>query len=404
MGLLSKIIGKKNLKNRFNPNLAKDLSDKSRKETASMKPLNIVVVGKTGSGKSTLINALFREKLADTGVGKPVTQDIQRITKDNVPVVLYDSQGLELTSESQQKFLTSLAQLIKEQKAKGPREAIDLVYYCINSQTNRIEDYEIDLIQALSKSLPVVLIMTQTLGEENRDFESYLRNLDLPVKAIVPILAKPYLLQDQHYIPSFGMQDLIDASLKVLPEEAQGAFINAQQIDLDLKVQRARRWAKRYISTAFGVGFVPIPVADSAILVPMQVGMLAHITSIFGLSLDKSQIISILAGIGGTGSATLLGKYLVSSATKLIPGLGTVTGGAISGATASLLTVGLAYAYIEVLHQVALAEISGRDMPLKEMQRLMNAGMKDQFAAMSEILPDNMKDGFISDWLEELLK
>ena len=91
------------------------------------------------------------------------------------------------------------------------------------------------------------------------------------------------------------MQDLIDASLKVLPEEAQGAFINAQQIDLDLKVQRARRWAKRYISTAFGVGFVPIPVADSAILVPMQVGMLAHITSIFGLSLDKSQIISILA-------------------------------------------------------------------------------------------------------------
>ena len=45
----------------------------------------------------------------------------------------------------------------------------------------------------------------------------------------------------------------------------------------------------------------------------MQITMLGHITAIFGLSLDKSQILSMIAGIGGTGGATLFGKFLVSS-------------------------------------------------------------------------------------------
>ena len=42
----------------------------------NLKTLNIIVAGKTGVGKSTLINSVFREKLAETGMGKPVTDPI----------------------------------------------------------------------------------------------------------------------------------------------------------------------------------------------------------------------------------------------------------------------------------------------------------------------------------------
>ena len=47
----------------------------------NLNTLNIIVAGKTGVGKSTLINSVFKEKLADTGMGKPVTSHMRKITK-----------------------------------------------------------------------------------------------------------------------------------------------------------------------------------------------------------------------------------------------------------------------------------------------------------------------------------
>ena len=37
--------------------------------------VNILIAGRSGVGKSTLINAIFQGNLATTGQGRPVTQD-----------------------------------------------------------------------------------------------------------------------------------------------------------------------------------------------------------------------------------------------------------------------------------------------------------------------------------------
>lgn len=387
-----------------NKEYADDLVAQTQRQVDKMEPINIIVAGKTGSGKSTLINALFRDNIAETGVGKPVTQSIERISKEGIPLTLYDTKGLELTPEAQVEVLKSLNNLIKTQKDKGQRESIDVAYYCINSIMARIEPFEIELIEALSEHIPVVIVLTQYLGQESNEFVNYLKEMDLPVKGIVPVLAKPYLIQGEQYIPSHGLQDLVDLSLKIIPDSVQKAFINAQQIDLDRKVKDARSWARRYIRGSFGVGFTPIPIADSAILIPMQIGMLAHITSIFGLSLNKSQIVSIIAGIGGTGGATAAGKYIVSQVFKLIPGLGTITGGVVSGTTASVLTMTLAYSYIDVLKFIAQAEISGRDLPLVEIQKTMNLSFKEQLDYFSDFFPDSVKDTILNEWSNQFLK
>lgn len=39
----------------------------------NLNTLNIIVTDKTGVGNSTFINSVFKEHLADTGMGKPVT-------------------------------------------------------------------------------------------------------------------------------------------------------------------------------------------------------------------------------------------------------------------------------------------------------------------------------------------
>ena len=59
----------------------------------SLTTLNIIVAGKTGVGKSTLINSVFREELAETGMGRPVTTHMRRITKKDFPLVVYDTKG-----------------------------------------------------------------------------------------------------------------------------------------------------------------------------------------------------------------------------------------------------------------------------------------------------------------------
>ncbi|MBD3949209.1 50S ribosome-binding GTPase [Tuanshanicoccus lijuaniae] len=382
--------------------LANELLDKAKKEVEKMPPINILVAGKTGSGKSTLINALFRDNIAKTGVGMPVTQHVERLTKEGVPLTLFDTKGLELTASSQQEVLKSFAHLINHQRSLGDDKAIHIVYYCINATMARIEPLEIEIIQALAKELPVILVLTQSIGEDSKQFYHYVKDMALPVKAVVPILAKEYVIAKQTKIASYGLQTLIDWTLKIIPSKAHQAFINAQQIDMERKINSARSWAKKYVTTSFGVGFMPIPVSDATVLVPMQITMLGHITAIFGLSLDKAQIVSLLAGIGGTGGVTMLGKYMVGNVLKLFPGAGTVAGGFISGATASSLTIALAYSYIEVLRRISEAEQMGRDLKLNELQRIMNQSLEEQLKVASQFIPAAMKEQ-LPEWLHGFL-
>ena len=53
--------------------LAEELTKKTQEEIEKIEKVHILVVGKTGVGKSTLINNIFRERLAETGIGQPIT-------------------------------------------------------------------------------------------------------------------------------------------------------------------------------------------------------------------------------------------------------------------------------------------------------------------------------------------
>lgn len=352
-----------------NYNVVQEILDKTEAEIAKMDPVNILIAGKTGVGKSTLINNVFREKLADTGIGKPVTKHLRRISKEGVPIVLYDTRGLELEQKVQKQVKKEIFELIDDNKET--KEAIHAVYYCIQASSSRIEELELNLIKEVSEKLPVILVLTQSVGKPAEEFRRYLDQLNLPVASIQNVMAEPYEITEDFTIPAFGLKELIDKTLSLIPNETKEAFMNAQQADIERKAKAARRWAARYVATTFGVGFIPIPFSDASVLVPMQVTLLAHITAIFGISMDKSTIVSLLAAVGGTGSATIIGKTIVANAFKFIPGAGTVVGGIISGATASAVTSALAASYIEVLSIIAVKEKEGETLDLSLLENLM---------------------------------
>ena len=46
--------------------LISEIMAQTNQEISEMDPINILLIGKTGVGKSTLINEIFRENLAET--------------------------------------------------------------------------------------------------------------------------------------------------------------------------------------------------------------------------------------------------------------------------------------------------------------------------------------------------
>lgn len=354
--------------------VAQEILDRTEKELENLPPVNILLIGKSGVGKSTLVNSVFRERIADTGMGKPVTKHLQKISRKDVPITLYDTRGLELSPEVQKNVKSEIFNLIEEKK--GTKEAIHVAYYCIQGTSSRIEESEIEMLEAISNKLPVILVLTQAIGEQATQFESLLNEMNLPVAAIHSVLAQPYVISDDYTVEPFGLKELIERTFNLIPRSAQKAFINAQQVDVERKVRSAKTWANRYIVTTFGVGFTPIPFSDASVLVPMQITLLTHITVIFGVPIDRATIMSIIAAVGGTGSATFIGRSIVSNAFKFIPGVGTIVGGIISGTTASIVTRALSDSYIQVLKVMAINELEGQSTSTDKIVGFMQKQFK----------------------------
>ena len=87
--------------------------------------------------------------------------------------------------------------------------------------------------------------------------------------------------------------------------------------------KKRRSQARRMIAgTAAGaavVGAVPIPIADSALLVPLQLHMLTRIAKIYGMEKDSAEN-AVIDNIIKVGATTMAGRTALS-ALKKVPGI-----------------------------------------------------------------------------------
>jgi uncharacterized protein (DUF697 family) len=116
-----------------------------------------------------------------------------------------------------------------------------------------------------------------------------------------------------------------------------------------LKRQRSQLIVGTAAASAATIGAAPIPFADAALIVPIQVGMVAGITATYGLSLSEGFLSSLVASTVGGAAATLGGRAIVGGLLKLLPGAGSVVGGVLGAATAVAVTTAFGEAYIGAL-------------------------------------------------------
>ena len=364
----------------FNP---KEMSDKIvdalKNEYKKLTKLNVMVLGKTGVGKSTLINNMFNEKMTETGVGKPITKQIRKIEKEDFPLVIYDTPGLELTGEN------SINDLLKDIKkeidtganTKDINNMIHCIWYCVATPSNRFEQSEIDFlkdfISETSKyKIPVILVLTKSYSKDDAEnLKKEIEKEKLDLIDIVYLLAEDYIIDKNYTIESYGLEELAELMYNAIPEEVKKTFVTVQKTNLELKKNRAHKIVSSAAVTAAAVGAAPIPFSDATILVPQQIAMIAGITAAFGLSVERTTMTAIITATLGTSLTTSLGRSIVANAAKFIPGAGSIIGGAISGGTAAALTAALGEAYIAIMVKVTKGELEMKDLKSKEGKKIM---------------------------------
>lgn len=367
--------------------VAQDAIDAIAEKIKNLNTLNIIVAGKTGVGKSTLINAVFREKLAETGMGKPVTEHMRKLTKKDVPLAIYDTRGFELGKDVQKEVKQEIIDTItKGYAARDVNQAIHCIWYCINTASNRVEPEEIEWLKELSASnqvaqVPIIIVLTQSFSKNNaKQMKQMLLDENLDVVQIIPVLAEAYEIDEEYVAKSYGLDVLIQVMGQILPEELYDTFQNVQIASLREKKKHAQAAVATAAAAAIGAGAAPIPFSDCTVLIPAQIAMITSITVTFGFAVNKSIITALLSSTIGSGGATLLGRTVVSNLLKLIPGIGTVGGGAISAGTAAAITTALGEAYIGIMERVFKGEMKLSELGTKEGKETMSKMFKEQLA------------------------
>uniref|UniRef100_UPI003D7CDECD GTPase domain-containing protein n=1 Tax=Brachyspira sp. TaxID=1977261 RepID=UPI003D7CDECD len=178
--------------------------------------LNLLILGQTGVGKSSLINALLGKEVAKAGAGKPITTHIKKYETelDGKKINLYDSMGFEVDNE---KCITDINDALKERGIDKPIEKwFHSVTYCIQAGGLKIQDFDIKMIKQFTDKKYNVIIALTKAEQINEDKEKeFIEIIKKEIKKdtetdimVIPISAKPEKLRGMTEEPKpFGLPE-----------------------------------------------------------------------------------------------------------------------------------------------------------------------------------------------------
>lgn len=323
---------------------------------------NLAVIGGSGVGKSSLVNAVFKRDWAAVGKGLPVTRGVRYYHDESLGI--WDVEGFEIGSPVPP--AEQLRAHLKAISEHPSNQQIAVVWYCVKSNDDRLTPADIAMIRELdAEGLPVILVLTKvdwglsvipgrrSIPKGVEEFIDWLEDpvdaegepIHIPYRSVIPTSTR-----DKHGKGTgFGLGELVTETLALAPEDEKDAFRIAQRLNLPWKREMVRTVVAGASAAAAGAAAVPFPVADAAILAPIQLGMMGRIAIIYDLEIKSMLSTGALAQVG----VQLAGRALASSFLKLIPGAGSV----VNAGVAAALTAATGEGWMRLCEQVHTGKI-----------------------------------------------
>lgn len=350
--------------------------DSLRELILENRPPVIFLIGRTGHGKSSLINALCGKHVAPVGVVKPTTPEAKPyhvlFNEGRISWDVIDTRGLFEVASPTGGPSEDVAELLIADMAKYKP---DIVLHVISMSEVRGMSPDLTTIQKImrraaakaGRTIPTIVALTKAdlignprewppeahppkggqivesvrfmahdvlgIGQEQVTplrFETPLYGYHSPeheaYKGIIPI-------GGLWETPEAWNVDLLQEVVgEELPRESQLDYYQGLQRK-DLLRKLARKVTKHFAEISGGVGAAPLPIADMAVLSPLQVLLVVIIGGLSCRAVAKETFKEYALSVGLTGGVGYALRTAAQQLVKLIP---------IPGA-GSAISAGIAY-------------------------------------------------------------
>ncbi|MFP8890023.1 GTPase family protein [Natrialbaceae archaeon A-CW2] len=332
------------------------------------RPPRLYVFGRSGAGKSSLINALANKPVADVGSVEPTTVDSElyhvSFPDRYASWDVVDSRGLfESVSPDGDIPGDTISHLKADLEEYRPDIAIHVmtpdqvragkddfatvetlrrelpgvfppVVYCLNKVDTYLApggDWPPESNPSLAGDIKHTLeFVAKILNEEETtpfDESQPLHGYEFESDDHVGVV--PVYLKEEPY---WNVDTLAWLVGDFLPVDARLQFIQAQQRE-ELMQELSRDVTKRFSGIAGGIGSAPTPGADFPVLTGLQLFLVGLIGSFSCRELERGTVEEYLTAMGGTTVAGLAARGVARSLAQLVPGVGQVVSGTVASAT-----------------------------------------------------------------------
>lgn len=369
-----------------------------RKLLLEQRAPRFALVGRRGSGKSSLINAIFGEEIAEVGHEKAQTGrgTWWSFEGDLGTIEILDTRGLQEGSrpEGDDESKNATASILKELREKAP----DTILFLVKAkEADAAIDGDLEGLLTLSDEIqavhgyrvPIIAIVThcdevepknvrlhEPEDEDPSDIAEKLARVRT-IEGLVEEKIREYPNLKRQLITVLGIssyqswrrdgtlraderwrvEELLDFLLRELPEEAQVAFARLSRAQ-KLQESIADKLTHAVAGLCAAIAFVPIPAVDIAPITSLQVSLTSGIAYLSGRELTVKTTGEFLAAVGINVGASFAFRETARALIKIVaPGAGSVVSAGVAyGATVGIGKAASAY-FIKGLNKGEIKDV-----------------------------------------------